>query len=84
MSDEYLFGLTYASSFVLPLQGFWNTVIYITVSWRSMKKLPHEISHLDVHSMHPTLLAGKVQRRVSDTRFLHMGFLRKVKGKLGY
>ncbi|OJJ08068.1 hypothetical protein ASPVEDRAFT_142955 [Aspergillus versicolor CBS 583.65] len=31
------FGLNYASSFVLPLQGFWNSLIYISISWRSFK-----------------------------------------------
>ncbi|KAJ6168062.1 hypothetical protein N7497_000905 [Penicillium chrysogenum] len=38
--NHHIFGLTYASSFVLPLQGFWNAVIYITVSWQSFKMLP--------------------------------------------
>ncbi|KKK15962.1 hypothetical protein ARAM_002807, partial [Aspergillus rambellii] len=33
------FGLNYASSFVLPLQGFWNSLIYISISWRSFKKV---------------------------------------------
>jgi hypothetical protein len=27
--------LQFASAFVLPLQGFWNAVIYITTSWRA-------------------------------------------------
>jgi hypothetical protein len=28
--------LVFASSFVLPLQGFWNAVIYITTSWSAV------------------------------------------------
>ncbi|KAJ5763122.1 CAMP receptor-like protein [Penicillium manginii] len=31
--DEFSFGLNFASSFVLPLQGFWNSVIYVSISW---------------------------------------------------
>jgi len=30
--------LQFASAFVLPLQGFWNAVIYITTSWTACKK----------------------------------------------
>lgn len=30
---------TYASSVVLPLMGFWNSVIYITTSWTACKLL---------------------------------------------
>ncbi|KAL2845777.1 hypothetical protein BJX68DRAFT_241554 [Aspergillus pseudodeflectus] len=35
--DNLNFGLNYASSFVLPLQGFWNSLIYLSISWRSVK-----------------------------------------------
>ncbi|KAL3445488.1 hypothetical protein BJX65DRAFT_281288 [Aspergillus insuetus] len=35
--DKLNFGLNYASSFVLPLQGFWNSLIYLSISWRSVK-----------------------------------------------
>lgn len=78
MSNQYLFGLTYASSFVLPLQGFWNTVIYITVSWRVFKLVPAQISRLETRSL-PTLLAGRLHRRIWNTPFVGI-----VKGKLGY
>lgn len=78
MSNQYLFGLTYASSFVLPLQGFWNTVIYITVSWRVFKMVPSQISRLETRSL-PTLLAGRLRRRAWNTPFLNI-----VKEKLGY
>ncbi|RHZ63437.1 G protein coupled receptor family protein [Aspergillus thermomutatus] len=35
-SNHYDFGLSCASSFALPLQGFWNSLIYITVSWQAI------------------------------------------------
>ncbi|KAL3469866.1 hypothetical protein BJX99DRAFT_240519 [Aspergillus californicus] len=35
--DRPNFGLNYASSFVLPLQGFWNSLIYVSISWRCFK-----------------------------------------------
>lgn len=78
MSNQYHFGLTYASSFVLPLQGFWNMVIYITVSWRVFKMVPSQVSRVETRSL-PTLLAGRLQRRVWDIPFVN-----SVKEKLGY
>jgi hypothetical protein len=30
--------LQFASAFVLPLQGFWNAVIYITTSWKACRR----------------------------------------------
>lgn len=35
--DVSNFGLNYASSFVLPLQGFWNSLIYMSISWHCFK-----------------------------------------------
>ncbi|KAJ6000067.1 CAMP receptor-like protein [Penicillium waksmanii] len=35
--NDFSFGLNYASSFVLPLQGFWNSVIYVSISWPAVK-----------------------------------------------
>ena len=35
------FGLNYAAGLVLPLMGFWNTVIYIVTSWDAVKSLVH-------------------------------------------
>ncbi|KAJ5901138.1 hypothetical protein N7504_007131 [Penicillium tannophilum] len=37
--DDFCFGLNYASSFVLPLQGFWNSLIYVSISWPAFKAL---------------------------------------------
>lgn len=35
--------LEYMSAFVLPLQGFWNAIIYITTSWKACKMLGSDI-----------------------------------------
>ncbi|MCJ1243120.1 hypothetical protein MMC30_000317 [Trapelia coarctata] len=42
--------LAYAAGLVLPLMGFWNTVIYVTTSWSAIKSffppsLPRPFSH---------------------------------------
>ena len=37
--DSSAFGLNYASSFVLPLQGFWNSLIYVSMSWPVFKSV---------------------------------------------
>ncbi|TAQ85797.1 hypothetical protein B7494_g5889 [Chlorociboria aeruginascens] len=36
--------LEFASALVLPLQGFWNTVVYILTSWDSCKQLWHQLT----------------------------------------
>ncbi|KAF2867945.1 hypothetical protein BDV95DRAFT_165997 [Massariosphaeria phaeospora] len=36
--DKPVFGLNLASALVLPLQGFWNAVIYISTSWPECKR----------------------------------------------
>ncbi|KAL1984003.1 hypothetical protein VTN96DRAFT_9688 [Rasamsonia emersonii] len=33
------FGLEFTSAIVLPLQGFWNSIIYCAISWSSIKQL---------------------------------------------
>ena len=33
------FAFSYAAAFVLPLTGFWNSLVYITTSWSSCKEL---------------------------------------------
>ncbi|MCJ1440531.1 MAG: hypothetical protein MMC23_001015 [Stictis urceolatum] len=37
------FPLAYATGLVLPLMGFWNTVIYITTSWSAVKALGQDL-----------------------------------------
>ena len=43
--DEFSFGLNYASSFVLPLQGFWNSLIYVSISWPAFKTFWANLRH---------------------------------------
>jgi hypothetical protein len=38
------FGLSYAAAFVLPLTGFWNSMVYITTSWSSCVELWHDLT----------------------------------------
>lgn len=39
--------LAYMSAFVLPLQGFWNCLIYVVMSWDACKALLHNIKARD-------------------------------------
>jgi hypothetical protein len=41
--NDSLFGLDFASGLVLPLQGFWNTVIYVVTSFPACKSLALDI-----------------------------------------
>jgi hypothetical protein len=41
--NDFSFGLNYASSFVLPLQGFWNSLIYVSISWPAFRTLWREL-----------------------------------------
>lgn len=37
--DTYNFALNYVASFVFPLQGFWNTIVYILTSQTACRRL---------------------------------------------
>jgi hypothetical protein len=50
--------LQFASAFVLPLQGFWNAVIYITTSWCACRNF-----------FSGSLLTSKVPTNVGPTGF---------------
>jgi hypothetical protein len=41
--DNVSFGLNFVGAFVLPLQGFWNSLIYISISWPAFKLLWQDI-----------------------------------------
>ncbi|KAF2641665.1 hypothetical protein P280DRAFT_282059 [Massarina eburnea CBS 473.64] len=41
--DHAIFGLNLASALVLPLQGFWNSMIYISTTWPECKRAVAEI-----------------------------------------
>ena len=47
-----LFSLNYASGLVLPLQGFWNGVIYVTTSWPAFVALIKRLSGRDAKRAH--------------------------------
>jgi hypothetical protein len=43
--DSPVFGLNLASALVLPLQGFWNAMIYISTTWPECKRAFAETLH---------------------------------------
>ncbi len=42
-TDEASLPLEYMSALVLPLQGLWNTVIYMVTSWKACKQLAADL-----------------------------------------
>ncbi|KAL1912365.1 hypothetical protein Sste5344_001806 [Sporothrix stenoceras] len=46
--DKVSVPLEYMSAFVLPLQGFWNAIIYIVTSWKAMQTLWSDILAIEV------------------------------------
>lgn len=48
--------LEYMSAFVLPLQGFWNAIIYCTTSWKACTMLGDDIAAL--FSRKPAVVSG--------------------------
>jgi hypothetical protein len=44
--NEVSVPLEYMSAFVLPLQGFWNAIIYAVTSWKATKMFFGDIAHL--------------------------------------
>ncbi|KAG5986058.1 hypothetical protein E4U54_005640 [Claviceps lovelessii] len=56
--------LEFMSAFVLPLQGFWNAVIYATTSWSACKEL---LDHFRIKkpSVFSTEAGGKARQRMS-------------------
>ncbi|KAM3465209.1 hypothetical protein BB8028_0003g04380 [Beauveria bassiana] len=43
--NEISVALEFMSAFVLPLQGFWNAVIYAVTSWAACKHLAHDLRY---------------------------------------
>lgn len=61
INPDYLsFGLEYAAALVIPLQGFWNCLIYFNISRAELKAVVHHI-HDDI--------ALKVRRSPFLSRF---------------
>lgn len=44
-NNDSSLALEYMSAFVLPLQGFWNAIIYMVTSWKACKMLFHDTFH---------------------------------------
>lgn len=65
--DEAIFGFDLASSIVLPLQGFWNTVIYIVTSLAACKELLQHIKAVLFCRPRPPLPHHKPRRGSSMT-----------------
>lgn len=42
---ETLEALEYMSALVLPLQGFWNAIIYVVTSWKACRMLADDVLH---------------------------------------
>lgn len=69
--NEISIGLQYASALVLPLQGFWNAVIYIMTSLPAVKSLYHRTcgSYKSRNFSLSTInLPGQKQNEVDDSR----------------
>ena len=64
--DKVSIPLEYMSAFVLPLQGFWNAIIYIVTSWKACQTLWSDISAMDLSSLPFT--TSKSSRREQQAR----------------
>jgi hypothetical protein len=62
--NDFNFSLNYASSFVLPLQGFWNSLIYVSISWPAFKLLWSDI--------HNRVCSWRVSRPVTNLQSFHL------------
>lgn len=63
--NDIIFGLNYASGLVLPLQGFWNAMIYIFTSLpacRALRRRTTAALHID----HPSLRWNRLFSTISD------------------
>lgn len=61
--EEISLPLLYMSAFVLPLQGFWNALIYVVTSWKACTMLFE-----DIHLFTATKTKPKVAEIISRTR----------------
>ncbi|KAJ5360032.1 hypothetical protein N7517_009223 [Penicillium concentricum] len=62
--NDFNFSLNYASSFVLPLQGFWNSLIYVSISWPAFKLLWSDL--------HGRICSWRISRLVTNTQSFHL------------
>lgn len=64
--DNPIFGLNLASALVLPLQGFWNMMVYISTTWPECKRASREIMDAIAAAKHPDKLRILHSRKDSD------------------
>ncbi|CAI7666947.1 unnamed protein product [Penicillium discolor] len=62
--NDFNFSLNYASSFVLPLQGFWNSLIYVSISWPAFKLLWSDL--------HNRVSSWRISRSVTNIQSFHL------------
>ncbi|KAK3997647.1 putative G-protein coupled receptor 157 [Cladorrhinum sp. PSN332] len=62
--------LEYMSAFVLPLQGFWNAIIYVVTSWQACKLLWEDIRSWGRSSREPKeiVVGSRAFQRMSSVR----------------
>lgn len=53
--------LEYMSAFVLPLQGFWNAIIYMVTSWKACKMLWNDMFRGGRHQKQETIVGRSFQ-----------------------
>jgi hypothetical protein len=55
--------LEYISAFVLPLQGFWNAVIYMVTSWKACKTLTDDVCYFVKEGRRKADVPGRLTTR---------------------
>ncbi|RFU23784.1 hypothetical protein B7463_g12554, partial [Scytalidium lignicola] len=67
IDPRYLsFGLNYAAAFVIPLQGFWNSIIFITISRREFKALFGQLHDSIALRVRTTMVLPRVQKTIES------------------
>lgn len=72
--------LEFMSAFVLPLQGFWNAIIYITTSWKACKMLASDTAALFSRRGGPSSKSGASASNFIRSRSRLGGALGKEEG----
>ncbi|KAL8680732.1 MAG: hypothetical protein Q9186_003079 [Xanthomendoza sp. 1 TL-2023] len=69
---------TYASAVVLPLMGFWNSVIYVTTSWSACKGIVMTCSDsVRMARIHPIASIPRLRRRRGRSKDDHGPIIKK-------
>lgn len=65
--DSPIFGLNLASGLVLPLQGFWNSMVYVSTTWPECKRAVREILDMIVAGKHSGVRPGGPRKNSEHT-----------------